>query len=405
MYLLIIKENLLMKQQVILCIDDEVIVLDAIKEQLQQGFGREIIIEIAESGEEAIEIFNDMLSEGMEFPVIIADFIMPGMKGDSLLETFHKKSPLTKKIMLTGQASIEGVSNAVNKANLYRYISKPWDKEDLVLTIREAIISFNQEYIIKKQNEELLELNLSLEKKVEERTQQLMELNATKDKFFSIIAHDLKNPFNTLMGFTELMRDNFEQFEHKQIKEYISILYETSRSSYALLKNLLDWARAQTGGLSIQPENIDLHKLVREVLRLIDLPASKKKINLNNNIPDKIAVFADFNTTDTIVRNLVSNAIKYTNDNGNISVDSSVSKNEVIVCVSDDGVGITADIISKLFRIDQNISTKGTDNESGTGLGLLLCKEFIGKNNGKIWVESKPGQGSKFYFSLPVGKL
>jgi signal transduction histidine kinase len=393
-----------MKQQVILCIDDEIIVLDALKEQLQQGFGNEIIIEVAENGEEAIEIFNELLGEDMEFPVIIADFIMPGMKGDSLLESFHKRSPLTKTIMLTGQASIEGVSNAVNKANLYRYISKPWDKDDLLLTIREAIISFNQEYIIKKQNEELLELNIGLEKKVEERTQQLTELNATKDKFFSIIAHDLKNPFNTLMGFTELLRDNFESFEHKQIKEYISILFETSRSSYALLKNLLDWARAQTGGLTIQPENIDLHKLVREVLRLIDLPASKKKINLTNAVPEKTFVFADFNTTDTIVRNLVSNAIKYTQDNGHIAIDCTIDKNEVIVCVSDDGIGMSEEFISRLFRIDQNISTKGTDNESGTGLGLLLCKEFIGMNMGRIWVESKPGEGSRFYISLPVGK-
>jgi two-component system, sensor histidine kinase and response regulator len=394
-----------MKQQVILCVDDEVIVLNAIKEQLQQGFGNNIIIEIAESGEEALEIYNEFSAEGMEFPVIIADFIMPGMKGDNLLENFHKKSPLTKKIMLTGQASIEGVSNALNKANLYRYISKPWDRDDLVLTIKEAIISFNQENIIKRQNEELLELNLSLEKKVEERTQQLIELNATKDKFFSIIAHDLKNPFNTLMGFTELMRDNFDQFELKQIKEYISILFETSRSSYALLKNLLDWARSQTGGLVIQPENIDLQKLVVEVLRLIDLPASKKKINLFNKIPENIAIYADFNTTDTILRNLVSNAIKYTRDNGTISVECTVSKSLVTICVSDTGIGMSADIISKLFRIDQNISTNGTDNETGTGLGLLLCKEFIAKNNGKIWVESELNKGSKFYFSLPVGKL
>ena len=160
-----------MKRQVILCIDDEVIVLDALKEQLQQSFGKEIIIEIAEDAEEAIEIFEELLSEDMEFPIIIADFIMPGMKGDELLTMFHQKSPLTKKIMLTGQASLEGVSNAVNRANLYRYISKPWDKDDLLLTIKEAIISFNQESIIKKQNEELLELNLNLEKNLSSVTE------------------------------------------------------------------------------------------------------------------------------------------------------------------------------------------------------------------------------------------
>lgn len=393
-----------MKQQVILCVDDEVIVLNAIKEQLQQSFGREIIIEVAESADEALEIFNELLLEGMEFPVVLADFIMPGTRGDEFLSAFHKKSPLTKTIMLTGQASIEGVGNAVNRANLYRYISKPWDKEDLVLTIREAIVSFNQESIIKAQNAELLELNLSLEKKVEERTQELRELNATKDKFFSIIAHDLKNPFNTLMGFTELLRDNFDNFEQKQIKNYIGILFETSRSSYTLLKNLLDWSRSQTGRLIIQPEKVDLNGLVNNVLRLVDLPAKKQNIVIDNNIPTGTFAFADINTVDTIIRNLVSNAVKFTKDEGIIKIESSIGKDEVIVCVADNGVGISEDNLHKLFKIDQSFSTDGTESETGTGLGLVLCKEFVEKNNGKIWVESKPDLGSKFYFSLPKAK-
>jgi two-component system, sensor histidine kinase and response regulator len=393
-----------MKQQVILCVDDEVIVLDSLKEQLQQSFGKDIIVEIAESSDEALEIFDEMIEEGMEFPVIVADFIMPGMNGDELLTQFHKKSPLTKTIMLTGQASIQGVGNAVNHANLYRYISKPWDKDDLLLTIREAIISYNQESIIKYQNQELLELNLNLEKKVEERTQQLRELNATKDKFFSIIAHDLKNPFNTLMGFTELLRDNFDQFDQKQIKYYISILFETSRSSYTLLKNLLDWARSQTGRLNMNPESIELKQLIKNVIHLIELPATKQKITLENKVPDGVFVLGDVNTIDTVFRNLLSNALKFTSDGGSITIDCCTKADEIEICVADNGMGIPEENISKLFRIDQNITTKGTDSESGTGLGLILCKEFVEKNNGKIWVESEVGKGSKFYFTLPVTK-
>ena len=138
-----------MSERAILCIDDESIVLDALKEQLQKEFTGEFLIEVAENGEEALEIFNELTGEGFDIPVVIADFIMPGMNGDELLTVFHKKSPLTKKIMLTGQASLQGVGNAVNHANLYRFISKPWDKHDLMLTIREAIISYNQESIIK----------------------------------------------------------------------------------------------------------------------------------------------------------------------------------------------------------------------------------------------------------------
>ncbi|MBN2484659.1 MAG: hybrid sensor histidine kinase/response regulator [Bacteroidales bacterium] len=390
-----------MKQQVILCVDDEVIVLDALKEQLQQVFGKEIIVEIAESADEALDIFDEFLAEKMVFPVVIADFIMPGMNGDEFLAMLHKKSPLTKKIMLTGQASLEGVSNAVNNANLYRFISKPWDKDDLLLTIREAIISFNQEAIIKNQNEELLELNLNLEKKVEERTRQLQELNATKDKFFSIIAHDLKNPFNTMMGFTELLRDSFETFEPGQIKEYISILFETARSSYTLLQNLLEWARSQTNRLTLKPEITDLFTIVYNVVRFTELPVSKQNIAIENNIPAGTKVYVDVNTIETVLRNLISNAIKFSNNNNSIKIECSVAKNETIVCVSDNGVGISESNKEKLFRIDQNFSTKGTDSESGTGLGLILCKEFVEKNHGKIWVESASGKGSRFYFSMP----
>ena len=154
-----------MSQKVILCVDDEIIVLDALTEQLHKAFGTEYIIEIAESGEEALDIFDELTEEGMEFPVIIADFIMPIMKGDELLERIHQKSPLSKKIMLTGQASLEGVSNAVNKADLYRYINKPWDKNDMIMTIKEAIKSYDLEHTILEKNKELSQLNECLEQK------------------------------------------------------------------------------------------------------------------------------------------------------------------------------------------------------------------------------------------------
>ncbi|MBN1115992.1 MAG: hybrid sensor histidine kinase/response regulator [Bacteroidales bacterium] len=393
-----------MSQQVILCVDDEIIVLEALKEQLRKALDDNYIIEIAESGDEAIEIFNELVEEGMEIPVVIADFIMPVMKGDQLLEEIHKISPITKKIMLTGQASIEGVSHAINYADLYRYIPKPWEKEDLVLTIKEAIKSYSQENIILKQNQELTELNKNLEQKVVERTKQLEELNASKDKFFSIIAHDLRNPFNTLLGFTELIRDNIENFSQDQLKEYISILFESSRNSYSLLKNLLEWSRSQTGTLKVIPEKFDLHKLGIEVLNLLEAHALKKDIEIINEISEGTFVFADYNLINTVIRNLISNAIKYSSKGSQV-VFNCKKKDSFIECsVSDSGVGISEQNIKKLFRIDQNYSTSGTDNESGTGLGLLLCKEFVEKSNGKIWVESELDKGSQFYFTLPLAE-
>lgn len=391
-----------MSQKVILCVDDEIIVLDALTEQLHKAFGPEYIIEVAESGEEALDIFDELSEEGMEFPVVLADFIMPIMKGDELLEKIHKKSPLSKKVMLTGQASLEGVSNAVNKADLYRYINKPWDKDDMIMTIKEAIKSFDLEHEILQKNKELSQLNESLEQKVEERTHQLEELNKTKDKFFSIIAHDLRNPFNTLLGFSELMRVNFDRYSKEQIRSYIDILYETADSGYALLKNLLEWSRSQTGSLKITPEVIDIANITRDVIQLLENSATKKQIKIINKLEDAVTAYADLNMIHTTIRNLLSNAIKYTNTGGTISIASDQKDDFISICVEDNGIGMSKENIEKLFRIDMNVSTKGTNDESGTGLGLLLCKEFVEKNGGKIWVESEPDKGSRFFFTVPI---
>jgi signal transduction histidine kinase len=393
-----------MSKQVIICVDDEVIILDALREQLQKEFSEDILIEIAESGDEALEIFDELIEEGYDIPVVVADFIMPQMKGDELLAAIHEKDPETKKIMLTGQATIEGVGNAVNKANLYRYISKPWDKADLILTIREAMKSFTQAKTIYKQNEELKALNSGLELKVEERTKELKELNQTKDKFFSIIAHDLKNPFNTLLGFSELLLENMPMYTMEQIEEYISIIFETSRSSYALLENLLDWSRSQTGKIRIKKEVIDFYSMAQENLILLENPALKKEITICNNILPGTFAFADTNMINTVVRNLFSNAIKYSSKGGVITIDCEKLGDRLKVSITDTGVGIKPEVIDNLFRIDVNVSTKGTDNEKGTGLGLLLCKEFVEKNEGRISVRSTLGEGSTFYFTIPIAE-
>jgi two-component system sensor histidine kinase/response regulator len=376
-----------MAEKVILCIDDESIVLDSLK---------------AESGDEALEILDELIGEGKEIQIVIADFIMPGMKGDALLSKIHGQKPAAKKILLTGQASIEGVSNAVNNANLYRFISKPWEKDDLILTLREAVKSFEQDETILRQNEELLELNASLEKKVEERTLQLKDMNATKDKFFSIIAHDLKNPFNTLMGFTELLLDNLDDYTQDKLREFIGILHETSKQSYALLENLLEWSRSQTGRIQLNKENLNIYEIAEDNISLLLNQAAKKRIKLENEIDLSVVVFADANMIRTVIRNLISNAIKYTRENGSITISSRKNNNKHEISVKDTGLGIKPENKEKLFRIDLNYTTRGTADEGGTGLGLILCREFINKNGGDIWVESVYGEGSTFSFSLPL---
>jgi two-component system, sensor histidine kinase and response regulator len=391
-----------MAEKVILCIDDESIVLDSLKEQIQQGFKGDYIVETAESGDEALEIMNELVEEGKEIQIVIADFIMPGMKGDALLSKIHTQKPAAKTILLTGQASIEGVSNAVNNANLYRFISKPWEKDDLVLTLREAVKSYEQEETIFRQNQELLELNASLEKKVEERTLQLKDLNATKDKFFSIIAHDLKNPFNTLMGFTELLLDNLDDYTTDKLREFIGILHDTSKQSYALLENLLEWSRSQTGRIQLKKEILSIYDIAEDNVNLLLNQAAKKRIQLGNDIDPSDKVFADANMVRTVIRNLISNALKYTRENGSVVISSKKNNEMLEISIKDTGLGIKPENKEKLFRIDLNYTTRGTADEGGTGLGLILCREFINKNGGEIWVESVFGEGSTFKFTLPT---
>ncbi|WP_052670797.1 hybrid sensor histidine kinase/response regulator [Draconibacterium sediminis] len=393
-----------MKKQTIICVDDEEIILEAIQEQLQSTFGEEYNIETSDSGEDALEFFKELLDEGQQVPVIISDYIMPGMKGDELLKEIHKLSPESLKILLTGQASIEGISNAINNAQLYRFIAKPWDKDDLVLTVKEAVKSFLQEIKIRKQNKELLELNASLEEQVAQRTEELREANAAKDKFFSIIAHDLKSPFNALLGLTDAMLENWEVFEDENKLEFVKDIHDTSKNTYALLQNLLEWSRSQIGSIQISPVDINPVELVNENLEVLKQHAESKQISVTNKINGEVICHADKNMISTVFRNLISNAIKFTNIQGNIEI-SCCKQNEFHeFCITDDGIGMNEKTKNELFNLNSKTQRTGTSKESGTGLGLLLCKEFVEKNGGEISVSSKENEGSTFCFTLPVAK-
>ncbi len=243
---------------------------------------------------------------------------------------------------------------------------------------------------IEEQTEELKTTNENLE-----------ELNATKDKFFSIIAHDLKNPFTTLLGFSELLEMNYPKWDESKRKNTIKTIRESSRTVYALLENLLQWSRSQRGMLDYNPESIPLDNLITNAIEVIKTQASLKEITIDyNNESKETSIIGDLKMIDTVIRNLLSNAVKFTKRNGNIIVSVIDKEKEIVISVKDNGIGISPDIIGKIFRIDMHTSMQGTENETGTGLGLILCKEFIDKHKGKIWVESEPGKGSIFSFAL-----
>ncbi len=232
--------------------------------------------------------------------------------------------------------------------------------------------------------------------------QELKEANQSKDKFFSIIAHDLKSPFQGLLGYSQILSTEYETLSEEEKKLFISSIDELSNSAYKLLENLLEWSRLQTGKMVFNPEQLNLFVELFPTLSLVKQTAWNKEIELTYSIDSSIFVQADKNMLSTIVRNLISNSIKFTNSGGNIMVASKLVNNFVEISIADSGIGMRKEDLEKLFKLDKTISTKGTANEEGTGLGLLLCKEMINQHGGKIWVESELGKGTTFFFTLPV---
>ena len=229
----------------------------------------------------------------------------------------------------------------------------------------------------------------------------LREINAAKDKFFNIIAHDLRSPFSSILGFSSLLDEQMEAKDYEGIEEYASYIHKSATHAMSLLENLLNWSRSQTGKMEFKPEYIDLKELLDEALLSLNDVSVQKTISIKTKTDKNVPVIADRTMTGIILRNLISNAIKFSHPGGEIFVSAEQNPNEILVSVKDGGVGITREDMTKLFRIDTNHTTLGTNREKGTGLGLLLCKEFIEKHGGKIWVESEEGKGSTFYFTLP----
>jgi signal transduction histidine kinase len=232
----------------------------------------------------------------------------------------------------------------------------------------------------------------------------LSQLNATKDKFFSIIAHDLKNPFNVLIGLSDIVKNNPEVRDSDDFEQIIDGIFQTAKSGYSLLENLLEWARSQTGDMEYKPALWVMNEIISLNISLFKETAKTKNIEIQvlNQVDYKI--YADYNMVNFVVRNLVNNALKFSFKNNKIEIDQLQKDNFYLFTIRDYGVGMNKDTIEGLFKIESTNPKVGTANEKGTGLGLIICKEFIEKNGGEIWVESELNAGSQFSFSLPVFK-
>ncbi|MCK9640391.1 MAG: hybrid sensor histidine kinase/response regulator [Prolixibacteraceae bacterium] len=317
--------------------------------------------------------------------LILLDVMMPEMDGFEVCRRL-KNDPNLNEIPVIFISALNDTNDIVKalKAGGVDFITKPFKAEEVMARVKTHLKLYQQSRIL------------------QEQSKKLQELVATKDKFFSIIAHDLRGPLGGFMSLTELLANELFEFTPAQQKEMNMDLYNSSKNLFNLLENLLVWARMQQGQIVFNPVQINLRELVAESILTLDDAIKKKSIRVSAQLPDQLIVFADSNMIQSVVRNLLSNAIKFTEKGGNVTLSQYLTENKTcVIVVKDSGIGMNCTMTANIFRLDANNSRPGTEGEQSTGLGLLLCREFVEKHGGEIWVESVEGTGTSFYFTIP----
>ncbi|MBU0475548.1 MAG: HAMP domain-containing histidine kinase [Bacteroidetes bacterium] len=281
------------------------------------------------------------------------------------------------------------------------YSFQDFSKREISVIINARIIKNKREKIIAIEGSILdITERVIAQKKIKEYNIELEKLNNSKDKFFSIVAHDLISPFTSLIGFSEIMYNEANNLTREEVKEFSGNIFSVATKAHNLLENLLSWSSIQSNRMLFSPRKFNVYSIVEDIILLNKGNAHNKGISLHNEIPEQFEIVADFNMLNAIIRNLVSNSVKFTKAGGKISVGLTDKNDNVEFYIEDTGVGMSDEHKNKLFKIDVHHSEIGTNNEKGTGLGLVLCAEFVAKHNGTIHVESELGKGSKFYFTI-----
>ncbi len=243
-----------------------------------------------------------------------------------------------------------------------------------------------------------------IEEDIKHKNAELQRLSDDKDILMSILAHDLITPFNSMLGFLDLLSENLREYDVNTLENYISIVNNSAKGAFNLLNDILLWTRSQSGAIPFEPKIFNLKSSIEEVTEFLKPNANTKNITINIDESDKTVVFADVDMLNTILRNLISNAIKFTDLGGIVNISSERTESDILVTISDNGIGIAPNILPRLFDTTKLYSTRGTANEKGTGFGLMLCKKFVEEHGGEIWAESELGKGSKFKFTLPLNE-
>ncbi|KPA17443.1 Response regulator receiver sensor signal transduction histidine kinase [Candidatus Magnetomorum sp. HK-1] len=367
--------NNFLQKSTILVVDDTPTNLSVLLDYLNQSGFKTLI---AQDGEGALE-----QADFAHPDIILLDVMMPGIDGFETCKRL-KENGATKDIPVIFMTAL---SETVDKVKGFQYgavdyITKPFQQEEVLMRITTHLT-------IQHQKKELNDLN-----------QKLMASNATKDKFFSIIAHDMRSAFTPMVGYSDLLIRAAEELENKKILKYSNNMQMMVENAHKLFKNLLDWARIQRGAMEYKPNHFDLYSIGMSNVVFLMNPAKQKNIEIKLEIEKNTICFADNNMVDTILRNLMTNAVKFTQEGGEVRLFSTIKNDLIEICISDTGVGIAPENQDKLFTIDNKHKSAGTAGEQGTGLGLILCKELVEKNGGKIWVTSEKNKGAKFLFTL-----
>jgi signal transduction histidine kinase len=382
----------------ILIVDDSAENLRVLTDMLtEQGY----LVRPAINGHVALKAIQNTLPD-----LILLDILMPGIDGYEVCRRL-KADAHTKDVPVLFMSALNEVVDKVKAFEVggIDYVTKPFYPEEVLARLHTHLA-------LRRLHCALQEQNVRLQQEIIERTQaeealkaseqQLQELNAGKDKLLSIIAHDLKGPLSSLKGLTQFAEEHLDNYTPEKLKGMIMMQRSTVENLLKLLENLLTWSRLQRGILDEFPQRLMLKQVFTRNLDLLAPMAAQKNLTLETSYPQKLMVYADYQMVDTIMRNLISNAIKFTYPGGKILIAARQQEQHVEISVTDTGIGIDAEHLPQLFRIDAKYKRLGTDREKGTGLGLILCKDLVEKNSGRIWIESEVGKGTTFTFTLPA---
>lgn len=384
----------------LLVIDDE----EEITRSLFRQFRKQYKVHTATSGIEAIN-----LMEENPIQVVLSDQRMPGMTGVDFFSKIKNKYPDALKLILTGYSDIEAVVGAINDGQVFRYLTKPWNPVELDLAIEEAFEKHDLITNNRKLMQQLHDANVFLEEKVKERTSELEKanhrlkaLNIEKNKYVGIVAHDLRNPIGNIFSFTDLLISDYDSFTKEDQIKFLKIANKQCLFSMKLIEEFLDSSKIEAGILDLNFTEVDFNNLISESISNNYIFAIKKQQTITF-IPAKgKKIVCDNEKMLQVINNLLSNAIKYSEKNTTIEVTSYTENNTLITQVADQGIGIKEDEIANVFKIYHTTTSKATEGEKSTGLGLAIVKKIVESHGGEINVESQPGIGTTFTFTLPI---